>query len=51
MLWPVITPNTDNESDKPAPLEKGSEDRMEAKYAVDRKKRKRNEFRKDLVFV
>lgn len=41
MLWPVITPNTDNESDKPAPLEKGSEDRMGAEYAVDKKKKEK----------
>ena len=37
----MITPNTDNESDKPAPLEKGSEDRMGAEYAVDKKKKEK----------
>ena len=41
MLGLVITPNTDNESGKPAPLEKGSENRMGAEYVVDKKKKKK----------
>lgn len=41
MLGPVITLNTDNESDKPAPLEKGSENRTGAEYVVDKKKKKK----------
>ena len=47
----MITLNTDNESDKLAPLEKWSENRMGAEYAVHKKKKKRKEFRKDLVIV
>lgn len=40
MLGPVITLNTDNESDKPAPLEKGQKTGRGQSMAVDKKKEK-----------